>query len=241
MSSSVKVTARMERRVDQLCESFGSSLDRFEATALFTGPSFYFHEKTLSRRRSEGLASVLEDDLWFDYLYATLTAWGLHRMGPGNTKLRDIEELRTSVRAQAAALETLEDLRITSLTEKEASSIAPQVWAILTALKVSVAKAQLVANSKALHHLLPGLVPPIDREYTFRFFYSRTMLSIPEREAFLEIYEQLHRVAARGADEILRRVGSGWHTSESKVIDNAVIGYMVRQARRLNRRKQASL
>ena len=46
---------------------------------------------------------------------------------------------------------------------------------------MSVAAAQIVANSKALHHLLPALVPPIDREYTFRFFYDRTMLTINER------------------------------------------------------------
>ena len=39
-------------------------------------------------------------------------------------------------------------------------------------------------GSKVLHHVLPDLVPPIDRQYTFKFFYGRTLLSIPEEVAF---------------------------------------------------------
>jgi hypothetical protein len=44
----------------------------------------------------------------------------------------------------------------------------------------SVAEVRLVANSKALHHVLPGLIPPIDRMYTFQSFYGRKMLSMRE-------------------------------------------------------------
>ena len=44
------------------------------------------------------MASLLADDVFFDSLYATLAAWGLHRMGPSKTKLR---ELRRYGRASA--------------------------------------------------------------------------------------------------------------------------------------------
>lgn len=37
-------------------------------------------------------------------------------------------------------------------------------------LKLSVSDATIVVNSKALYHLLPRLIPPIDRQYTVRFF-----------------------------------------------------------------------
>jgi hypothetical protein len=38
------------------------------------------------------------------------------------------------------------------------------------ALKLSVSEATIVVNSKALFHVLPQLIPPIDRQYTVRFF-----------------------------------------------------------------------
>ncbi|MGA8923203.1 MAG: hypothetical protein WB682_08655 [Candidatus Dormiibacterota bacterium] len=35
---------------------------------------------------------------------------------------------------------------------------------------MSVSNATIVVNSKAFHHLFPDLIPPIDRQYTIRFF-----------------------------------------------------------------------
>jgi hypothetical protein len=37
---------------------------------------------------------------------------------------------------------------------------------------ISACGSPLVDNAKMLHFLLPGLVPPIDRTYTGRFFYG---------------------------------------------------------------------
>ena len=41
--------------------------------------------------RSSGETAVPGNtELFFDYLYATLASWGMHRMGKGKTKLRDL-------------------------------------------------------------------------------------------------------------------------------------------------------
>lgn len=227
MASSRKVLDRMEGRVAELTRDFPKYLGVFETAQLFTGPSWYFHYKALAKRHPRTIPDLLYDDEFFDLLYGTLTAWGLHRMGPGNTKLREIDEIRRSFQQQAHQLGKLAGLRITSVAVKDAPSVARAVWSVLTRLRVSIAEVQIVANSKALHHVLPDLVPPIDREYTLNFFYDRNMLSIREADAFVEIYVLFHRIATANASEIMTRVGRQWHTSETKVVDNAIIGYML--------------
>lgn len=232
MGSTDKVLSRMRQNVADLSQHFSECLDYFDTVEPFVGPSSYFHHKALVTRLSyDSITSLLQDELFFDWLYATLTAWGLHRMGPGNAKLRDIKELKASLRQQAAILERLSPRAITTLTPQDARQTTRQVWSVLSALKVSIAEARIVANSKALHHVLPRLVPPIDREYTFNFFYGRNNLTITEEEAFFEIYRELHHIAVNNTQEITSRIGKDWHTSETKVIDNAIVGYMLKKRR----------
>ena len=83
-----------------------------------------------------------------------------------------------------------------------------------------------MAGSKALHHVLPELVPPIDREYTLQFFYDNKMLQRGERQTFAEIFPQFHRILQSCKDEIQRRLRSGMNTSSTKVVDNAIVGYV---------------
>jgi hypothetical protein len=72
----------MGQRVADLSGNFAAHLDRFERSSPFGGPSYYFHRKTLALRLSHNsVASLLEDDLFFDLLYAALTAWGLASNG----------------------------------------------------------------------------------------------------------------------------------------------------------------
>jgi hypothetical protein len=184
----------------------------------------------VARRNACGsVSTLLEDGDFFDALYATLTAWGMHRMGPGNTKLLDLDTIKASFKSQAAAIELLDCSTLGASTGPDASQLAHAVWQILASLKVSPAEARIVANSKALHHVLPKLVPPIDREYSFRFFYGRNMLSLDERNAFEEMFIELDRVARSCSGEIEGRVGQGWHTGHAKVVDNAIVGYMLGQ------------
>jgi hypothetical protein len=227
MPSSRAVLERMDQRVAKLTDGFDGYVRVFGKSERFTGPSGYFHRKTLARRaQHQDIASLLDDDGFFDALYATLTAWGMHRMGPGNTRLRDLAEIRDSIRAQVGGLQALASRDITTVNAADGPKVIEQTWLALTALRVSVAEAQIVANSKALHHLLPALVPPMDRNYTYRFFYGRQMLSIDERAAFGEIFSRLLNVAATRGDEIRALLDNAWNSSPAKVVDNAVVGYL---------------
>ena len=88
-----------ERRpnLESLVGDFSRFVHSFDANRQFGGPSVYFHRKTIEAlARYPTAVDALGDDAFFDYLYATLASWGLHRMGPGNAKLRDIDELKVA-------------------------------------------------------------------------------------------------------------------------------------------------
>jgi hypothetical protein len=200
----------------------------FKVSDLFSGPSQYFHLKTLATlTKHRSAVDAFHDDTYLDALYATLTAWGLHRMGPGNTKLRDIEEIRRNLILNTERIRALEQLRLSTVPIHETERVAERIWAVLRSLKVSRAKALLVANSKALHHVLPALVPPIDREYTLQFFFATKSVDGREEEAFRVMFPHFCQLA-RSQKSVLEKYlrAGGWNSSETKVIDNAIVGYL---------------
>ena len=220
-----RTSDRMESRVKDLIANFDLYVQAFNEGNPFTGPSVYFHHKTLAVLRQYPTAcSALQSDEFFDCLYATLASWGMHRMGPAGAKLEDIAHIKDSFRRQEPSIRALQSLSIGSTTSAEVSDITARVWDVLDGLQVSKSGTKLVANSKALHHLLPALVPPIDRAYTLRFFYNNMMLSKGDQATFKEIYPYFHRIAVACREQITSHLGAGLNTSETKVIDNAIIG-----------------
>jgi hypothetical protein len=217
--------------LDLLISDFGRFVDTFDAGRQFSGPSVYFHVKALAALQSHDTAvDALSDGCFFDYLYATLASWGLHRMGPGKAKLGDIGELRSSFEQQRRRIEQLQHLRIEEVDNADVNDVASSIWDVLAELRVGVGDTLLVANSKALHHLLPHLVPPIDRNYTLMFFVGRPYIYRGRDGAYFRaLFPLFHEVAVRCIDQIDERIRIPWvgmNTSVTKVIDNAILGFM---------------
>jgi len=223
----------MQERVESLIEHFDEYVVVFDQRNLFTGPSVYFHTKTLEllRRHNKPSEAIL-DDLFFDYLYATLTSWGLHRMGLVPAKLAELKDIKESFRKLKRQISTLEHLEITNIPEGNIASITSDLWEVLANTRVSVSQTKIVANSKALHHILPELMPPIDREYTLRFFYNHTTLNQGDEVAFNEIYPYFHKIASACKDKIMSHIGVGMNTSQTKVIDNAIVGFVLKELKK---------
>jgi hypothetical protein len=110
------------------------------------------------------------DEHLLELIYAVLPAWGMHRMGNQAAKVGDFEPFTESIRSQAPTLAELWNLDIRSVPERDAPDVGAVVWEVISSLTVSTSRTSIVAGSKTLHHLLPDLVPPIDRQYTFQFF-----------------------------------------------------------------------
>lgn len=224
-----KQSERARSNVDALIGDFSTFVRRFERSSGFPGPSLYFHEKAIARRRSHSTVSeLLADDRFFEYVYAVLPSWGMHRMGKQAAKVGDFNAMVDSFRSCGPVIEQLWDLHISHLAEAAVEDIAERLWSVLGALRVSTSATRIVAGSKALHHVLPDLVPPIDRQYTFQFFTGQKAVSSGDERAFLEWFPYMAEIGGRAATEIQEAVARGGFmaTSAAKVIDNAIIGFM---------------
>lgn len=232
---------RTQQRVSDLIELFDSYCDAFDAAGLFTGPSLYFHFKTLALlRQHRSPSDALKNESYLESLYATLTAWGLHRMGPRGAKLVDFPTMTDSLRALEQQISSLSDFTICGLTPEQVDSVSEQVWNVISGLKVGEGETKIVAGSKALHHILPELVPPIDREYTIRFFFHNKNLYQGDHKAFVEVFSHFHQIAKQCRDKIEAQIGRGMNTSPIKVIDNAIVGF-VRTRLKSENRSQTTL
>jgi len=156
-------------------------------------------------------------------------------MGPKGAKLVDFESFKKTLSNQKEAITSLQDYQLIQLSQQNLNTIVDALWNILSNLKVSETETQIVAGSKALHHLLPKLIPPIDREHTIRFFYCKkeaktvVLPSGGEECIFKEMYPFFFEMSSKNREAVSQHIGRGFHTSETKVIDNAIVGFVLEE------------
>jgi hypothetical protein len=228
-SSRIRRQDRARGNVEALVSDLATYVRRFESRNRFGGPSRYFHDRAIERRRQhDSVDTLLQDERFLEYVYAVLPAWGMHRMGEQAAKVGEFEDMVGSLRSALPLLRRLWPVEITRLQADRVSTTAHDVWAVIGSLRVSTSETRIVAGSKALHHVLPDLVPPIDRQYTFRFFTGQKAVTGGDERAFGEWFPYFVEIASRGRvpiEEALARQGF-MATSVTKVIDNAIIGFM---------------
>ncbi|HTR36286.1 MAG TPA: hypothetical protein VMH80_10310 [Bryobacteraceae bacterium] len=129
----------------------------------------------------------------------------------------------------ADTLRKLEALRIEAVSLGDVNRTVELIWPVIRDLKVGIGNTKIISGTKALHHLLPDLVPPIDREYTVQFFFKNKNAvqgdATKQREAFLVMYPHFAAISRTCTEQIVSRLHRGMHTSVTKVIDNAIVGY----------------
>ncbi|HEY6787604.1 MAG TPA: hypothetical protein VI365_09865, partial [Trebonia sp.] len=109
-------------------------------------------------------------------------------------------------------------------------AVGQRAWQVIATIRASTSETQIVAGSKTLHHLLPALIPPIDRQYTSRFFTGQKAISSGE-DAFQQWFSYFAEIGQRCSariDTVITR-GGLMATGPAKVIDNAIVGF--RQAK----------
>ena len=215
----------MAQRVRDLSENFAYYLREFEKRAVFGGPSVHFHVRAIERRLTHGsVASAVRDQELLELIYAMLTSWGMHRMGPKGAKLVNFEPFCDGVRRQSAILEEIESAVINDVGD--VGAVTDKIWTAVSDARLSASGTQIVAGTKALHHLLPDLIPPIDRTYTIRFFHENTVMRRGDEKTFKEVFPALVGIASNAWDHLSVNDRSPMNTSRSKIIDNAIIGYV---------------
>ena len=209
-------------RVREILEHADRYYVAYHAADTFGGPSLFFHRRALDTRHAPPLLRHLE------YVYATLASWGMHRMGRGGSKMRTFEEFRASIEPLRPQIAAAQGFRPDGMREAEWFTLKH----IFVSLRIMKSGTSLVGNSKVMHHMLPNIVPPIDRQYTLRYLYGATTIANDvdgEWRMMREIMSGFFLPVANDAEFSAKAnrwiaLQRPWDTSVMKVIDNVLIG-----------------
>lgn len=225
----------MEERISDLVGNFHHYLWYFGENIKFSGPSIYFHKKVIDKiRQVETYEQLFTDNLFFEYIYATLAAWGMHRMGEEGAKMADYSEFKGSICSNKEQILDLSGFKLQAIPNEKVNTVKDKLASLFNNLRIMESETKLIGNSKALHHLLPDLLPPIDRQHTLRFFYGNTNITRGEEEIFLELFEKFREIATHLGNENYKF--EGFNTSLPKIIDNAIMGYVMIKLLKKNNR-----
>ena len=216
--------AALQEAEDLLIRGFPVFVAAFSRNAPFAKPAqLSAHQETIAiRKAADSVRAALHDPEFLDALYATLRAWGIGMRG---SRLVDRRAFAANLQRREAEIAALENVSLDSPI-LDVADVGARVWRLIKSVQLVENKAVLVPSTKALHHVLPDLVVPMDRAYTRPFFgWHEPEFQSHQARCFEHAFGAFHRVA-RGANP-RQYVGSGWNTSLSKVIDNAVVGVFV--------------
>jgi hypothetical protein len=217
-----RITKARELNRTSLIADFPRYLQIFERDPPFRRyGQWEYHFEAIKRRRALGSAkAALTDDEFLAGLYKTLQAWGI---GIRGSKLRSVEEFVSSLRTKGPEIIALDGTAIDD-PRMNVHETGKQVWHLIDTLGIVDNKTRIVPGTKALHHLLPELVVPMDRAYTQVFFcWQNPIFQYEQQRCFEHAFAAFAEVARKVNPA--QYVGQGhWHTSRTKVIDNALIG-----------------
>ena len=215
------VPLSLEAHVNNLIVRFADYVRAFGASPAFKHSQLEAHLHTVELRSRLGSASAAAKDPEFAHsLWRTLTLWGMNKR---RAELTPESVFRNSLRQCASEIGMLEDARLDAET-LSATKAGDSIWGLIDRLRISATSARLVATTKALHHLLPHLVVPMDRQFTGAFFnWNNQAWQVKQEQSFKAAFLIFARIA-RSAKPA-QYVSSGWNTSPTKVIDNAIVAY----------------
>jgi hypothetical protein len=209
-------------QLERLATDFDLYVETFDNSVPFQRfGQWEYHRDTIRRRRELGsVVTAIHDPKFLHLLYKTLKAWGIGRRG---SRLIDEPRFGHALQQHQILLEELEVLNIedTSLDVQSVGEILSDLSANLGIVN-NISK--IVPGSKTLHHLLPDLVPPLDRQWSGLFFHWQP--SDPQYahdKIFGEAFESFASIAQRTNPS--RLIDDRWNTSATKTLDNALIGY----------------
>ena len=212
----------IERRIEDVTTNFSSCLDAYDQQVPFVRNGQYsWHRATIDRRRIfPHVADAIKDEIFLDNLYETLNAWGIGRRASLLVpRALFVERLQHA----SSEISIFQNLRIDN-PELDVPTTASALWCLISSIGVVENISRIVPGTKTLHHLLPELMPPMDRAWTGTFFmWSATAPQYEQEETFIRTFTRYAQIAR--SCEVESYVGAGWRTSVSKLLDNAIIGY----------------
>jgi len=222
-----KITSPVySKKVNNIINNAEKYHDNFYSNSPFTGPSLYFHRKTINSH-----SDCLDNN---ELIYATLVSWGMHRMGPKGAKMVEYDIFTNS-------LDSLKDkiVKLSKIKLEDMLTPNSEGWelarTIFHDINIMESKVYLVGNSKVMTHLFPHLFAPIDRRYTLNFLFNKQYIS-GDIEYQWKLFKKIHidfYYPILMNNEIQNLIEKWlkendkefkWDTYPLKIIDNLIIG-----------------
>lgn len=221
--------SRIEQRVLRLIADFEHYVNWYDVHVPFDRPDqLNSHLKTIQLRfELKTAAAAAADPDFRESLYRTLQSWGIGQRG---SRLLSRTQFDGAIVSATPAIAKLDGVAI-NYPSLDIDAIAAQLWAVLGTMKIVDNKAPLVPRTKALHHLLPDLVVPMDREYTRTFFgwhapeFQGHGRPDGQRSIFTKTFCELVQIARATNPELYISAKRPWRTSRTKILDNAIVGF----------------
>ncbi len=232
MPWSNRTLQRLEAQTTYLQQEVVALLQNLQNVPIqWEGPSLYFHKVLVnSANQTPNLPERIANDSFAERLYACLASWGMHRFDNPNARLVEFQQFREQVNNLAQQLAHLSEHRLYQLDEQNFQTASNTITSLIDNIHVVVAGWPLVANSKLLHHMLPHLVPPIDRKYTLKYFINRNDDSRNQPSySFERLFRSFWRVAVANGPLLAEmcvdtwELPNAWNTTVPKIIDNALV------------------
>lgn len=234
------IESLVERQKHYIDSSYKQFLD-------FGGPCVYFHAECLAEGRRNFLSPR-----HIEMLYATLTAWGMHRMGDSErtkTKLTDWERFSGSIHRNRSSILLHRDKSMLRMSPDQYERSLHELKQLYFDLDLTMSDSTLVVNSKAMFHLWPDYIPPIDRQYTVRFLQKRPdqwmnpkkrfrTVTLPKGKEkqftwFISTCTALKRLLDKIERDSIKKERQMHNVAAPKIIDNAIVHYIRVESRKL--------
>jgi hypothetical protein len=213
-----------EDQRNRLLSALDAAHEAYYRAEIFGGPSLHFHLRSL------GAAKAQDFERFAENVYGVLASWGMHRMGPGGSKMREFDEFRTSLQVVWPAALQLQKRALGNLNKTDWSDLKT----VFCGIRCMASGTSLVGNSKVMAHLLPDLIPPVDREYTLKFLFRNGQITngievewkklAQILEGFFYPVAQSSLFQSKAEVWLTHNDAFKWDTSRLKVLDNLVIG-----------------
>jgi hypothetical protein len=186
---------KREELISRLIGDFGRFLELYDRHVPFSRyGQLEFHVNTIAKRRELGSArAAISDTPFLKSLHQTLEAWGI---GSRASRLCHFEMFAAALRDRTSAIAALDGVTINDANVNEVSEDLWQVLCNLNIVDNVDNDAKLVSGTKALHHLLPDLVVPMDRAYTQKFFgWHNPEFQYSQSRCFREAFSAFAHIA----------------------------------------------
>jgi len=184
------------------------------------------HTKVIKQiREAKSIKNLIEKDDFLRDVRDVVISFG---MDSRSAKIKSFTDFKKAILDNKESIVSLSKYKLENLSLKELESLKEPLLHLFKNLKIMESNSRLVSFSKTMAHLIPDLIPPMDRRNINLFFYGDVNFPYgieAESLRFWEMFRYFFYIC-REANLSTKNISfEGFNSSIPKLIDNAIWGY----------------